>query len=82
MPLEYKGVIVQKVQSPTKEPESRDIDSDEQEEGKVLALRQLGSFSEVRLWGHESMAEGDDPFVKGIEEWIGFAEAVRFPKII
>ena len=36
----------------------------------------MASFDKIVLWGHESLVEGHDPFVKGVEEWIGFAEAV------
>lgn len=28
------------------------------------------------VWGHDALPAGDDPFVKGVEEWIAFAEMV------
>ena len=49
---------------------------DLEEEGEISMLQELGSFDQIVLWGHESTIEGEDPFVKGMEEWIGFAEAV------
>lgn len=33
-------------------------------------------FEEVVVWGHEALPDDDDPYVKGIEEWVAFAEAV------
>lgn len=53
-------------------------EEDEEGEGleKAQALEEVASFDKVMFWGHESVVEGDDPFVKGVEEWIGFAEAV------
>ncbi|KAI4178987.1 MAG: hypothetical protein L6R41_008100 [Letrouitia leprolyta] len=49
-------------------------DNDEEQEVKVL--EEVGKFEEVMVWGHESVADGDHTFVRGLEEWIGFAEAV------
>lgn len=48
----------------------------EEEQGEVTILNELGSFDKLLIWYHESMVDGDDPFVKGLAEWIGFAEAV------
>ena len=56
--------------------EAGEKDEDAEE---VKILQEIGSFDEVVLWGHESMVEGDDAFVKGLGEWIGFAEAVWTP---
>lgn len=51
-----------------------DDSGDADEELKVLQA--AGSFDEVMLWGHESVVPEDDAFVKGIGEWIHFAEIV------
>ena len=52
-------------------------EEEEEEEGdEVQELNEVASFDKIVLWGHESLVEGDDPFVKGVEEWVGFAEAV------
>ena len=59
--------------------EELEVDKDDEEigeEGEVQKLEEVASFDEIVLWGHESLVEGDDPFLKGVEEWIGFAEAV------
>ena len=56
-------------------------EEDEEEVGEVeevQALEEMACFDKIVLWGHERMVEGEDPFVKGVEEWIGFAEAVSF----
>ena len=50
----------------------------EEKEGEGEELLEVASFDKIVLWGHESLVEGDDAFVKGVEEWIGFAEAVSF----
>ena len=39
-------------------------------------LEETGGFDDIMVWGHEALPEGEDPYVKGLEEWIGFAEKV------
>ena len=43
---------------------------------EIKALSEVAGFSEVVIWGHESTAESDDLFVKGVNEWVTFATAV------
>lgn len=42
----------------------------------VKVLEEAASFEEMVVWGHEVLPGSDDPYVKGVEEWIAFAEAV------
>lgn len=46
------------------------------EEEPVKILEEQAFFDEVVLWGHESTPDENDLYVKGIEEWISFAETV------
>lgn len=43
---------------------------------EVRVMEQVGSFEEIVVWSHEAVPESEDVYVKGIEEWIGFAESV------
>lgn len=83
VPEGYKGVIVkdagneQNAQSAMKTDQEGDLhDEDGDDEEEVKTIDEMGSFEEVVIWGHDSIADGDDAFVKGIGEWISFAEAV------
>lgn len=58
-------------------PVDDDKDEDEDEAEPVKILEEIGSFDEVMVWGHEQVPAGDDVFVRGMEEWIGFAEAIH-----
>ena len=40
------------------------------------ALNTVAAFDEVVVWGHETVAETDNSFVRGVDEWVTFAEAV------
>lgn len=55
-----------------------DVDVEGGNEEQVRVLEEVASFEEVVVWGHERVVDRDDGFVRGIEEWIPFAEAVSF----
>lgn len=46
------------------------------EEVEVKMLEQTAEFDEMVVWGHEALPETDDVYVRGVEEWVGFAAAV------
>lgn len=54
-----------------------DNDGDSEQAAPMASLRGQGVFDEFVVWGHESVADASsDAHVRGIEEWIGFAEKV------
>ena len=45
---------------------------------EVKIAEQIGSFDEVVVWGHGgTVDEGSDMFVRGLREWVGFAESMH-----
>lgn len=57
--------------------DSRDEEGEGDEDAEpVKVLEETASFDEVVVWGHEAVPESDDPYVRGVEEWVAFAEAV------
>ncbi len=86
MPQGYEGKVVREAPNGPVggEEEQRWKDSgarggggdDDEEEEEAKVLEDVASFEELVIWGHEAVPEGDDPFVKGVEEWVKFAEAV------
>jgi ribonuclease H2 subunit C len=52
-------------------------DVEEEEAEPVKVLEEVGSFDKIIVWGHEQVPGEDDIFVRGIEEWIGFAQAMN-----
>ncbi|KAJ5102733.1 hypothetical protein N7532_003262 [Penicillium argentinense] len=80
IPDGYQGVIA----TPTDRilPSSQTIDKNEelvevQPEEPVKVLEVQGTFDEVVVWGHEHIPAADDAYVKGLEEWIKFAETIH-----
>lgn len=59
-----------------------DEEEAEEEDGEgvqtVGTLEEVAEFEEVIVWDHEAIRSGEDAFVKGMEEWIRFAEVVSF----
>lgn len=51
-------------------------DADAELEDPVKILEEQSTFDEVMVWDHEIAPAADDPFVKGVEEWVRLAEAV------
>lgn len=62
---------------PLGDDEEEEEEENREAEEDVKVLEEIGTFDEVIVWGHEQMPAGDDVFVRGIEEWIGFAEAMH-----
>jgi ribonuclease H2 subunit C len=57
-----------------------DVDADLEDEvlEEVKIAEQLGEFDEIVVWGHGGeVDEGSDMFVRGMREWVGFAESMH-----
>lgn len=64
-------------------PRSKNEEDDEEEmemdqEVEIKVVEEQSVFEEIVVWGHEAVMDEGDPYVRGVEEWIGFAEAVSF----
>ena len=57
------------------EEEQEEEEEDQTEPTKLV--EEVAQFDEMQIWGHEAVPEEDDAFVRGMEEWIGFAEAMH-----
>lgn len=76
VPAGYKGVVLVASDEilPAKAP--ADVEDEEEEEPEVKIMEEKGVFDEMMIWGHEAVMDESDPYVRGLEEWIGFAEQV------
>lgn len=52
---------------------------DEEEEAieTTKIVEQVSTFHDMLIWGHDQSPSDTDVFVKGVEEWIRFAEAIH-----
>lgn len=51
-------------------------DAEGESEEPVKVLEKQATFDEFTVWAHEAVPTADDPFVKGVEEWLKLAEVV------
>ena len=78
LPNGYEGVVVEDagIEQPTLDRDRMAEDPEDEEVEEIKVLKETGKFDEIVLWGHGAIVEDDDAFVKGLNEWVGFAEAV------
>ena len=78
----YKGLVVKEIEEIRERDKSIDKLQEEEENAELNGddelkdLQAVGTFNEILLWDHEQTVPDDDAFVKGVGEWIHFAEAV------
>lgn len=45
---------------------------------EVKIAEQIGEFEEIVVWGHGGVVDEEgDMYVRGLREWVGFAEAMH-----
>lgn len=80
IPEGYRGILVRSTdRACDKFQRIDDLDDKEDEEMSIEArkLVEEAEFEEIVVWGHEVLpADLDDVYIKGIKEWIKFAEQV------
>ncbi|CAG8098757.1 unnamed protein product [Penicillium salamii] len=79
LPDGYQGVVAvptDRVLPPTQQPDNDNAHDESEMEEPVKILETQGTFDDIVVWGHETVPAADDTFVKGVEEWLQFAEAV------
>jgi len=62
---------------PQQEKDEEEEDEEGEKEEEVKVLEEQAEFEDVMVWGHEVVVDAsEDCYVRGVEEWIGFAESV------
>jgi ribonuclease H2 subunit C len=76
IPEGYTGAVV-RVTKELAPKTSMEEDDGEEEVPSTCIAEQESTFDKIIVWKHEEVADGqEDQYVRGVEEWIGFAEAV------
>ena len=82
LPENYIGVIIDPSTATSQvgyhdDEDVDDIDAEDRDE-KPKECKVLGEFKEIMVWGHEELPEGNEGIWKGVGEWMGLAETVRW----
>lgn len=63
---------------PREEDDIDEEDEDEDDQQDVKEMESLAEFDDVVIWEHGAAPTADnDPYVKGIQEWVALAEAAH-----
>lgn len=84
LPDGYEGAVLEKTEKKVIAKPSIPVPGAEEDLDQVAApkevetmiMEQKATFGEITVWDHEALPDGEDVYVKGINEWIGFAEVV------
>ncbi|KAL4786777.1 ribonuclease H2 non-catalytic subunit-domain-containing protein [Aspergillus varians] len=78
IPEGYEGVVAAHTdrEIPTA-ASSESVNEEGERDEPVKILEKQATFSDYVVWGHETIPAADDSFVKGVEEWVKFAEAMH-----
>ncbi|KAI2684236.1 hypothetical protein DTO013E5_6794 [Penicillium roqueforti] len=81
LPDGYQGVVathtdrVLPAAQPADNDGAEDAEAEPEEPVKIMEIQR--TFDEFVVWGHEAIPAADDTFVKGVEEWLQFADAMH-----
>lgn len=65
-------------QSTGNQEDEEEGEGEESEAAEVKIAEQVGEFDEIVVWGHGGQVDGgQDMFVRGMNEWVGFAESMH-----
>ncbi|KAL4917500.1 ribonuclease H2 non-catalytic subunit-domain-containing protein [Aspergillus aurantiobrunneus] len=78
IPEGYEGVVAAHTDREIPTAAASESASEEGERDEpVKILEKQVTFGDYVVWGHETIPAADDPFVKGVEEWVKFAEVMH-----
>jgi len=62
----------------SEEDEEEEQEGVDDTEAETAIAEQVGEFDEIVVWGHGGVVdEGGDMYVRGLREWVGFAESMH-----
>jgi hypothetical protein len=80
IPKGYRGVVLSTTDRILPKPQPKELDEEDEEEfNEVKIVEEEATFDEFMIWGHEALPEElADPYVRGMEEWMDFAQTVCY----
>ncbi|KAL3426034.1 ribonuclease H1/H2 small subunit [Phlyctema vagabunda] len=77
VPKGHRGVVLTSTDRIVLPDPAEEQEADE-DRIEVGIMEEQSQFDEIMVWGHESAPDAlTDPYVKGMEEWIGFASQIH-----
>ena len=76
-PLPMLGMIATRTDRVISSNKESTLEKDNGDVEQVKILEKQTVFGDFVVWDHEAVPTNDDAFIKGVEEWVRFAEVVR-----
>ena len=77
IPKGYRGIVISSTDRIVPKETPADDDEDAEETPEVKIMEEQAEFGDLMVWGHEALPDDmADPYVRGVEEWVAFAEQV------
>lgn len=79
LPDQYRGIVLKATNKIIIEPSPMVSEEDEESEmpDPIKIVDEVSSIQDMVIWGHDQVPASDNTFVRGVEEWITFAEAIH-----
>jgi len=78
IPKGYRGVVISSTDQIFPKETPVDDDEDAEEVPEVKIMEEQSEFEDIMVWGHEALPDDTmDPYMRGVQEWITFADQVR-----
>ncbi|KAH8678892.1 ribonuclease H2 non-catalytic subunit-domain-containing protein [Tricladium varicosporioides] len=80
VPKGYRGIVLASTDKilPKESHSSSTEHEDAENEVDIKLLEEQAEFDEIMVWGHEMVPDKTtDPYVRGMEEWLTFAEQIH-----
>jgi len=79
VPKGYRGLVLVSTDRilPKQAAQATDEEEDAEDGPETKVMEEQSEFDSIMVWGHEALPDDTtDPYVRGMEEWIAFAETV------
>ncbi|KAL4885314.1 ribonuclease H2 non-catalytic subunit-domain-containing protein [Aspergillus karnatakaensis] len=77
IPEGFEGVVAMHTDREIPSTDNANMTDEGEQDEPIKILEKQATFADYVVWGHEAIPAADDSFVKGVEEWVKFAEAMH-----
>jgi ribonuclease H2 subunit C len=85
IPEGYRGVVLQSTErvlerkggEEGEEGEEGVEGEDEEAEPEIKVMEEVAGFEEIVVWGHETVVDETDGYVRGVGEWLSWCDAIH-----
>jgi ribonuclease H2 subunit C len=82
IPEGYRGVVLQSTERVLErkggeQGEEGVEGEDEEAEPEIKVMEEIADFEEILVWGHETVVDETDGYVRGVGEWLSWCDSIH-----